>query len=64
MEIDDDVKREIEMLSKLPKLRSKFNRDANGKVQSISVHATDEPLYSEQELKMLAVPKWLRRQAD
>ena len=46
-------------LSKLPKLESIAHCDENGNIKSISVQATDKPLYTEEQLSRFDVPKFL-----
>ncbi len=57
---EEELEQEREMLRKLPKLRSKTNRDANGKIQSIATYGTDEPLWTEEQIQQIVIPKWLR----
>ncbi len=57
---EEELEQEREMLRKLPKLRSRINRDANGNIQSISTYETDEPLWTEEQIQQIVIPKWLR----
>jgi len=45
--------------AKLPKLKSTARFDKNGKITSISVEATDKPLYTEEQLTRFEIPRFL-----
>jgi len=50
-------------ISKLLKLESIVHCDENGNIKSISVQATNKPLYTEEQLARFEVPRflWKRR---
>ncbi len=50
--------------AKLPKLKSKANYDKNGNMTSISVEATDQPLYTEEQLTRFEIPRFLWKRVE
>jgi len=45
--------------SQLPKLKSTARYDEQGNIRSISVEATDKPLYAEEQLTRFEIPRFL-----
>jgi len=45
--------------AQLPQLKSKVSYDKQGKIRSISVQATDKPLYTEEQLTRFEIPRFL-----
>jgi len=50
--------------AKLPQLKSTVNYDKNGNIRSISVQATDKPLYTEEQLTRFEIPRFLWKRPD
>lgn len=45
--------------AQLPQLKSKAHHDKHGNLRYISVHETDQPLYTEEQLTRFEIPRFL-----